>query len=282
VQTLTATEKSDGQPRSEVRAAVETAALSRAFGDLVAVDRLDLTIDGGVFFGLLGSNGAGKSTTIKMLTTLLPPTSGTARVVGFDIVRRARSVRRRIGYVPQMLSADAGLTGRENLMMFAKLYDVPRQQRGARVADALAFMNLGDVGSRLVRTYSGGMIRRLEIAQALLHRPAVVFLDEPTVGLDPVAKHAVWDKLRELRAAFGMTVVLTTHDMDEAELLCEQIAVMHQGRIVVLGAPAELKAMVGAGATMDDVFVHFTGGAVDKGGIYREVARARRTAHRLG
>ena len=282
MQPLTVADENDRQRAQERPAAVETTALSRSFGDLVAVDRLDLTVESGVFFGLLGSNGAGKSTTIKMWTTLLPPTSGSARVVGFDIVRRARSVRRHIGYVPQMLSADAGLTGRENLMMFAKLYDVPRSERGSRVADALAFMNLGDVGSRLVRTYSGGMIRRLEIAQALLHRPAVVFLDEPTVGLDPVAKHAVWDKLRELRASFGMTVILTTHDMDEAELLCERIAVMHQGRVVVLGAPADLKAMVGAGATMNDVFVHFTGGAVDKGGLYREVARARRTAHRLG
>lgn len=268
--------------RTEIPAAVETSALSRAFGDLVAVDRLDLTVHSGVFFGLLGSNGAGKSTTIKMLTTLLPPTSGTARVDGFDIVHQARQVRRRIGYVPQMVSADAALTGRENLMMFAKLYDVPRNERASRTADALAFMGLSDVGKNLVRTYSGGMIRRLEIAQALLHRPAVVFLDEPTVGLDPVAKHAVWDKLRELRVEFGTTVLLTTHDMDEAEVLCETIAIMHSGRLVALGAPAELKSNLGADATMDDVFVHFTGGAVDEGGTYREVARARRTAQRLG
>jgi ABC-2 type transport system ATP-binding protein len=155
---------SDDEARSPPKgfpAAIETAALSRAFGDLVAVDRLDVRVASGMFFGLLGSNGAGKSTTIKMLTTLLPPTSGSARVVGFDVVRQARQVRRRIGYVPQMLSADAGLTGRENLMMFAKLYDVLGNERTLRVADALAFMGLTDVGSRLVRTYSGGMIRRL-------------------------------------------------------------------------------------------------------------------------
>ena len=192
--------------RGQIPAAIATVGLSRDFGDLTAVDRLDLTIETGEFLGLLGSNGAGKSTTIKMLTTLLPPTSGSARVVGFDIVRQARQVRRHIGYVPQMLSADAGLTGRENLMMFAKLYDVPQDERASRVTDALTFMGLGDVGAKLVRTYSGGMIRRLEIAQALLHRPAVVFLDEPTVGLDPVAKHAVWEKLKELRATFGTTV----------------------------------------------------------------------------
>jgi len=262
--------------------AIEVSSLSRSFGDLVAVDRLDLTVAKGVFFGLLGSNGAGKSTTIKMLTTLLPPTSGSARVVGFDVVGQARQVRRRIGYVPQMLSADAGLTGGENLMLLAKLYEVPRAERSARTADALAFMGLTDVGGRLVKTYSGGMIRRLEIAQALLHRPVVVFLDEPTVGLDPVAKHAVWDKLRELRSHVGTTVLLSTHDMEEADALCERIAIMHQGRVVGLGSPAELKVAVGADATMDDVFVHFTGGAVGEGGTYREVARTRRTARRLG
>jgi len=262
--------------------AVETFDLTRRFGDVVAVDRLDLTIEHGVFFGLLGSNGAGKSTTIKMLTTLLPPTSGRARVVGFDVARQAREVRAHIGYVPQMVSADAQLTGRENLLMFAKLYDVPRAERAARASEALAFMGLTDVGERLVRTYSGGMIRRLEVAQALLHRPAVVFLDEPTVGLDPVAKRAVWEKLRDLRARFGTTVLLTTHDMEEAEALCGRIAIMHHGRIVALGTPAELEAEVGPDATMDDVFVHFTGGAVDEGGTYREVARTRRAAQRLG
>jgi ABC-2 type transport system ATP-binding protein len=266
----------------EVVAAIETSELTRTFGDLVAVDRLDLVIEQGAVFGLLGSNGAGKSTTIKMLTTLMKPTGGRAKVVGFDVVRQAREVRRRIGYVPQMLSADAGLSARENLMLFAKLFDVPRAERASRAADALAFMGLADVGERLVKTYSGGMIRRLEIAQALLHRPAVVFLDEPTVGLDPSAKHAVWEKLRELRAERGMTVLLTTHDMDEAEELAERIAIMHKGRIVALGTPTELKSQVGPEATMDDVFVHFTGGAVDQGGTYREIARARRNVRRLG
>jgi len=262
--------------------ALQATSLTRRFGDVLAVDRLDLIVAGGAFFGLLGSNGAGKSTTIKMLTTLLAPTAGSAQVVGFDVVRDARQVRRRIGYVPQMVSADAGLTGRENLMLSAKLYDVPRTERAGRTADALAFMGLSDVSSRLVKTYSGGMIRRLEIAQALLHRPVVVFLDEPTVGLDPVAKHAVWDKLGELRSQFGTTVLLTTHDMEEADALCDRIAIMHQGRVIALGSPAELKAEVGEHATMDDVFVRFTGGAVDEGGTYRDAARTRRTAHRLG
>lgn len=270
------------EPSVVASPALETRALTRRFADVLAVDRLDLTVARGEFFGLLGSNGAGKSTMIKMMTTLLPPTDGSARVVGFDVCRQAREVRRRIGYVPQMVSADAGLTGRENLVLFARLYHVPREERADRVTGALEFMALGDVADRLVKTYSGGMIRRLEIAQALLHRPAVVFLDEPTVGLDPVARHAVWDRLRELRARFGTTVLLTTHDMEEADALCERMAIMHHGHIVALGAANFLKSSVGTEATMDDVFAHFTGGVIEEGGTYREAARARRTARRLG
>lgn len=261
--------------------AVVTSALTRRFGDRIAVDALDLRIERGVFFGLIGSNGAGKTTLIKMFTTLLPPTSGSARVAGFDIVHEARQVRRRIGYVPQLISADAALTGRENLSLFAKLYGIERVERAGRIDDALDFMALVDVGDELVRTYSGGMIRRLEIAQALLHRPAIVFLDEPTVGLDPVAKHSVWDRLRDLRTRFGTTVLLTTHEMDEAEALCERIAIMHQGRLVALGTPEELKSATGQDATMDDVFVHYTGKAIDARGTYRDVARTRRTTERL-
>jgi ABC-2 type transport system ATP-binding protein len=268
--------------RPESRDAVRASDLARRFGDTLAVDRLNLGIAAGSFFGLIGSNGAGKSTTLKMLTTLLRPSAGSAQVAGFDIVREARQVRRLIGYVPQLLSADATLTGRENLRLFAKLYDVPRSERDARVDQALAFMQLGDAASRLVRTYSGGMIRRLEIAQALLHHPRVVFLDEPTVGLDPRARFAVWDTLRELRAEFGSTVLLTTHDMEEADVLCEHVAIMHLGRLVALGAPSELKAQIGPDATMDDVFVQFTGGPVERSGSYRDVARMRRTARRLG
>lgn len=262
--------------------ALEATGLTRRFAEVTAVDRLDLRVEGGEFFGLLGSNGAGKSTMIKMMTTLLPPTAGSARVVGFDVVAQPREVRRRIGYVPQMLSADGGLSGRENLILSARLYHVPRDRRAERAAEALAFMGLTEVGDRLVKTYSGGMIRRLEIAQALLHRPTVVFLDEPTVGLDPVARHAVWDRLRDLRLRFGTTVLLTTHDMEEADALCERIAIMHRGQIVALGSTLELKSATGGDATMDDVFAHFTGGSVEEGGTYREVGRTRRTARRLG
>jgi ABC-2 type transport system ATP-binding protein len=262
--------------------AIATFGLTRRFGDLVAVDRLDLSIPAGTIFGLLGSNGAGKSTTLKMLTTLLPPSEGTARVAGCDVVHQAREVRRHIGYVPQMLSADAALTAHENLELSARLYGIPRGERRTRIADALAFMDLSEVGAVLVRKYSGGMIRRLEIAQALLHRPDVVFLDEPTVGLDPIARRAVWERLRDLRSRTATTVLLTTHDMDEAEELCQLVALMHRGRLVVQGSPAVLEAAVAPGASMTEVFVHFTGGTVERGGEYRDVARTRRTASRLG
>ncbi|MDR5709689.1 MAG: ATP-binding cassette domain-containing protein [Armatimonadota bacterium] len=262
--------------------AVEAVRLTRRFGDLVAVDGLDLTVPARTVFGLLGPNGAGKSTTVKMLTTLLEPTSGEAQVAGWDIVREAHQVRRCIGYVPQMLSADGLLTGYENLLISAKLYGIPRKEREQRVEEALRFMGLLEAAHVLVRNYSGGMIRRLEIAQAMLHRPQVLFLDEPTVGLDPVARRAVWGYVRELRDRFGTTVVLTTHDMEEADELCDLVAILHRGRLAALGRPAELKARVGSEATLDDVFAHFTGGAITEGGTFRDVIRTRRTARRLG
>ena len=262
--------------------AITTSRLTRRFGSLTAVDRLDLAIPAGTIFGLLGSNGAGKSTTLKMLTTLLSPSEGTAHVAGCDVLQEAREVRRHIGYVPQMLSADAALTGRENLELSAKLYGIPRSERRERIVDALAFMELVDVGQVLVRKYSGGMIRRLEIAQALLHRPDVVFLDEPTVGLDPNARQAVWGRLRDLRSRTTTTVMLTTHDMEEAEELCQVVGLMHRGRLVVQGSPSALRAGVGSGASMTDVFIHYTGGTVAQEGDSRDVARTRRVASRLG
>jgi ABC-2 type transport system ATP-binding protein len=262
--------------------AVETDALTKTYGDLVAVDHLNCRVPYGQIFGLLGPNGAGKSTTIKMLTTLLDPTSGSAKVAGFDIVAAPSRVRRSIGYVPQMLSADGALTGEENLMLSAKLYAIPRAERKPRIAEALSFMGLTDFGSRLVKTYSGGMIRRLELAQAMLHRPMVLFLDEPTIGLDPVARHTVWDRLRDLRQNFGMTILITTHDMDEADELCDELALMHRGQIAALGKPAELKAGLGPEATLDDVFAHFSGGSIQEGGSYRDIRQTRSTASRLG
>lgn len=257
--------------------------LGRQFGSFTAVDNISLTVEAGEMFGLLGPNGAGKSTTIKMLTTLLPPSHGTAKIAGFDIARQAADVRRVIGYVPQALSADGTLTGYENLLIFAKLYDLPRQGREERVHRALAFMGLEDASNRLVKAYSGGMIRKLEVGQALLHGPRVLFLDEPTVGLDPVARKAVWEHLSALRERLGMTIFLTTHYMEEADALCQRVAIMHQGRIAALGTPDELKASIGGdGVTLDDVFAHYTGDVLETGGSYRDASRARRTARRLG
>jgi ABC-2 type transport system ATP-binding protein len=261
--------------------AIRTQALTRRYDGLVAVDALDLIVEDEIF-GLLGPNGAGKTTTIKMLITLLPPTSGRAEVAGFDVVRQARLVRRQIGYVPQLLSADGALTARENLELSAGLYHLPRVERPRRIDEALRFMDLESAAGRVVRTYSGGMIRRLELAQAMLHDPAVLFLDEPTVGLDPTGRDAVWARIREVRDRDRTTVLLTTHHMEEADALCDRVAIMHHGSIAAIGTPAELKAAVGPGATLDDVFRQATGADIDAGGTYRDVARTRRTASRLG
>jgi ABC-2 type transport system ATP-binding protein len=262
--------------------AVETCGLTRQFGEVMAVNQLNLQIPQGIIYGLLGPNGAGKSTTIKMLTTLLDPSSGTGSVAGHDIIKQPAAVRRSIGYVPQLVSADGALTGYENLMLSARLYGIPQSVRKSRIEEALEFMSLADAARRLVRTYSGGMIRRLEIAQAMLHRPAVLFLDEPTVGLDPVARQTVRDRLLELRRDYEMTVLISTHAMDEADELCDELAILHLGKVAAVGSPAELKAAVAPDATLDDVFVHFAGATIQEEGNYRAVRQTRSTARRLG
>jgi ABC-2 type transport system ATP-binding protein len=263
---------------------LSTQALTRRFGSIVAVDRVTLSVTAGEVFGLLGRNAAGKSTLIKMLTTLLPPTAGKATVAGFDIVREAAQVRRVIGYVPQALSADGELSGYENLDVFARLYDIARSERRARIDEALGFMELSDAAHRLVSTYSGGMIRRLEIAQSMLHRPQLLFLDEPTVGLDPVARDAVWRHIERLRTEYGTTIFLTTHYMDEAERLCTRLAIMHRGTVVVTGTIEELRASVhredGKAATLDDVFVRYTEDHLETQEGYGETADTRRTVER--
>ena len=260
---------------------LETVSLTRLYGGLTAVDRLSISVRAGEMFGILGPNGAGKTTIIKMLTTLLPPTSGGALVAGYDVIHCATQVRRLIGYVPQLVSADGSLTGRENLLILAKLYHIPRKDREDRIQDALRFMGLVDVANKMVREYSGGMIRRLEIAQSMLHRPRVLFLDEPTLGLDPVARRALWEHIRHLRSEYGTTILLTTHYMEEADELCDRLAIMHMGNVAAIGTPSELKASVGKNATLDDVFVYYSGYEVDSGGNYREVSRTRRVARRL-
>ena len=258
-------------------------ALTRRFGAFTAVDSLSLSVNAGEVFSLLGSNGAGKTTTIKMLTTLLPPSSGEARVAGFSITTQAVDVRRSIGYVPQAVSVDGSLTGYENLLTFAKLYDLPRGQQQARIKEALEFMDLSAESGRLVSQYSGGMVRRLEIAQSTLHRPRVLFLDEPTVGLDPIARDAVWKHLVDLRTNYGTTLFFTTHYLEEAESHCDRIAIMHLGKLDALGTCKELEASLGGGShTLDEVFVHYAGSALDSGGTFRDVSAERATAQRLG
>ena len=264
-------------------AIIECELLTKKFKDLIAVNRISFGVEANEVFGLLGPNGAGKTTTIKMLNTLLEPTSGRAYVAGFDVVKNPADVRRSIGYVPQLISADGALTGYENLLIFSKLYDIPARERKERIHHALEFMGLGDVVHKIVKQYSGGMIRRLEIAQSMLHRPKVLFLDEPTLGLDPVARQAVWGYIVRLKDDFGTTVFLTTHFMEEADSLCGKVAIMHYGKIVAMGTPAELKSTIGReNATLNDVFIHYTGDNLDSGGSYRDTTRTRRTARRLG
>ena len=188
-----------------------------------------------------------------------------------------------IGYVPQLLSADGALTGYENLLIFSKLYDLDKKERELRIHQSLELMQLENVAGKLVNTYSGGMIRRLEIAQSMLHRPPILFLDEPTIGLDPVARNSVWQHIQELKSQYGTTIMLTTHYMEEADTLCGRVAIMHEGKIAAIGTPAELKANLGGtDVTLDDVFAHYAGAELEKGGGYREVTRTRRTARRMG
>ena len=256
---------------------IETHGLTRVFGSHVACDHISFSIARGEIFGLIGPNGAGKSTLVKMLTTLLPPTSGTATIAGCDVVKEAAKVRAHIGYVPQLLSADSALTGRENLLLSARLYLVPRRERSERGRAALDMMGLTESADRLVQGYSGGMIRRFKIAQSMIHRPAILFMDEPTEGLDPVARHGVWDHMRRLQQEFGMTILVTTHLMEEADELCERIGVLHEGRLEEIGRPDELKAKVGPNATLDDVFARITGAEIDSGGSYQDVRQSRRS-----
>jgi ABC-2 type transport system ATP-binding protein len=265
--------------------AVECRDLTHRYGDTTVVDRLTLRIERGEVFGLLGPNGAGKTTTIRLINTLMPVQQGTIRVLGFDVAAQATDVRYNLGYVPQQLSIEAGLTGRQNVAWFARLFDVPRRERSARVTEALDAMNLLDVADQLAGSYSGGMIRRLELAQALVNRPALLVLDEPTVGLDPIARDGVWERVREMRRAYGMTVLLTTHYMEEAEELCDRVALLHKGVLQAAGSPAELEARIGPDATLEDVFRHYADASLDdtttRGGV-RSVRAARRSAQRLG
>ncbi len=269
-----------------VQPAVDVRGLRHSFGEHVAVDGIDLRVMPGEVFGLLGPNGAGKTTTIRVLNTLLPVQEGAVSIFGLDVRTSQTAVRRLLGYVPQQLSIEAALTGRENVAWFARLFDVPRRERAGRVDDALDAMGLLDAADRLAGTYSGGMVRRLELAQALVNRPALLVLDEPTVGLDPVARGGVWERVEEMRLATGMTVLVTTHYMEEADSMCDRVAMMHLGTIRAVGRPEELRLALGTDASLEDVFRRETGNTLDgeeigKGGL-REIRRTRRTAGRVG
>jgi len=227
-----------------VTAAIEVECLRKVFGSFVAVDDVSFTVAQGEIFGLLGPNGAGKTTLIRMLTTLLPPTSGTARVAGWDIVRQPERVRQAIGVIPQALTSDPELTAEENLLLHAKLYGVPAHERRQRMEELLAAVDLTRFRNELVRNFSGGMRRRLEVARGLMHRPRILFLDEPTTGLDPASRSHVWEMIHRLRSEHQLTIVLTTHYMEEADRLCDRVAIMDQGALKALDTPARLKASI--------------------------------------
>jgi ABC-2 type transport system ATP-binding protein len=241
--------------------AIEVENLTKRFGDFCAVDRVSFAVAHGEIFGLLGPNGAGKSTLIRMLTTLVVPTSGVARVDGHDVVREPDAVRRSIGVIPQALTSDLDLTADENLRIFAKLYSIPRAEYERTIDELLAAVDLLPWRDKPLKMYSGGMRRRLEIARGLVHHPKIFFLDEPPTGLDPVSRVAVWEMLSRLKRERDLTILVTTHYMDEADKLCDRIAIVDKGKLAALDSPAKLKASVTgkANVTLDDVFVHYTG-----------------------
>lgn len=227
-------------------AIVEVTNLSKMFSeDVLAVDDISFTVEEGEVFGFLGPNGAGKSTTINILTTLLRPTSGKAVLLGMDVSKQQDEVRKVIGLVPQDLTVDDDLSGRENMYLQADLYNVPRDEARRRIDELLALVNLEEAADRRVKTYSGGMRKRLELAEGLIHRPRVLFLDEPTLGLDIQTRTAIWAYIRELKKAANITVFLTTHYLEEADGLCDRIAIIDHGKIVALDTPATLKRSVG-------------------------------------
>jgi ABC-2 type transport system ATP-binding protein len=253
------------------------------YGDFEAVRGAGFGVEAGEVFGLLGPNGAGKTSIMRVLTTLLKPAGGRAWILGHEVGAEPAIARRLIGYVPQALSADGSLTGRENAMLFARLHGIPRDERTPRIDRMLELMDIAGAADRVVRSYSGGMVRRLEIACALLHRPRLLLLDEPTIGLDPVARRAVWRHLAEMRAETGLTMLMTTHLMEEAEDQCQRVAVMSGGRIRAEGSPVELRSALGAGGgTLEDVFISLTADAQAQGGEFHDIGRTRRTARRLG
>jgi ABC-2 type transport system ATP-binding protein len=239
--------------------AIETIGLGRRYGDVVAVENVSLSVVPGEFFALLGPNGAGKTTLMHMLITLVTPSSGRALVMGHDVVNEPAEVRRNLGVVFQDPALDERLTARENLEIHAVLYGIRPAERERAITQALNWASLTEVGQRRVRAFSGGMKRRLELARAIMHSPKVMFLDEPTLGLDPQGRRHLWERIAALREG-GMTVLMTTHYMPEAEA-CDRVGIIDRGKLVAIGAPESLIAKHGAGddATLEDVFIRLTG-----------------------
>jgi ABC-2 type transport system ATP-binding protein len=264
--------------------AIDCRNLVHSYGQFTAVDDFSLQVRAGETVGLLGPNGAGKTTVVRVLTTLTPVQRGEVTIFGFDSRRDTMDIRHNIGYVPQQLSIESALTGRQNVELFARLYDVPRSERGRRVDEALEAMSLIDVAEATAGTYSGGMVRRLELAQALVNRPSLLILDEPTVGLDPIARDGVWAQVQRMQNDFGMTVLLTTHYMQEADALCDRVALMHHGQLQTVGTPEELKQTVSPQATLEDVFRHYAGTELAEDHSqagFRAIRSTRRTARRV-
>jgi ABC-2 type transport system ATP-binding protein len=224
--------------------AIDVRSIVKKFGGFTAVNGISFTVEDGEIFGLLGPNGAGKSTLIRMLTTLLPPTAGTAMIHGFDIVKQADSVRAVIGVIPQAMTSDLELSVEENLIIFAKLYGVPRKKRERLIGELLEAVELTKWRSAPVKNLSGGMRRRVEIARGLVHEPRIFFLDEPTTGLDPVSRVAVWEMLQRIKSQRDLTILITTHYMDEADKLCDRIAIVDHGDLKALDSPLKLKASI--------------------------------------
>ena len=219
--------------------------LTKVYPRVKAVDKVSFSVEPGEIFGLLGPNGAGKTTTIRLLLTLIKPTEGKISILGFDALAQPNKVRQLAGYVPQDVSVDGELTGFENILMYSKLYGLPSRGRKEAIDEILGYLELKVRAKDMVSTYSGGMMRRLEIAQALVNRPKLLFLDEPTIGLDPGAKRVIWELIKRLREEFGTLVFINTHDMNEADALCDRIGIMNRGKLVTIGSPAQLKASVG-------------------------------------
>ena len=234
--------------------AIDVRQIVKRFGDFVAVNGISFAVEEGEIFGLLGPNGAGKSTLIRMLTTLLTPSAGTALVHGFDVVAQADDVRRSIGVIPQAMTSDLELSVEENLIIFAKLYSVPRARREKLIRDLLEAVQLTEWRSAPVKNLSGGMRRRVEIARGLVHEPRIFFLDEPTTGLDPVSRAAVWEMLQRIKSERDLTVLLTTHYMDEADKLCDRIAIVDHGELKALDSPLKLKASIPGKNTVEVSF----------------------------